>query len=139
MSQGMERSLGPGGVREWARVYHRDSVAQRRLPQRILREFLMHRALAVQGRAPQPEPLHLERRRRTARPAAKVARQPALLLRAKPVEPSHGYVRPDPPPLWVGGDNLPWNDPVLSERMLREHLEESHGAATRQTAKRAIR
>ena len=47
------------------------------------------------------------------------------------------YRRPEPPPLWVGGGNLPWNDPAFSARMLREHLDESHGAATRQAAARA--
>ena len=47
------------------------------------------------------------------------------------------YRRPDPPPLWQGGGNLPWNDPAFSERMLREHLDESHGAASRQAAERA--
>lgn len=47
------------------------------------------------------------------------------------------YNRPDPPPLWAGGGNLPWNDPDFSARMLREHLDESHGAATRQAAERA--
>ena len=47
------------------------------------------------------------------------------------------YNRPDPPPLWVGGGNLPWNDPDFSARMLREHLDESHGAASRQAAERA--
>ena len=47
------------------------------------------------------------------------------------------YNRPDPPPLWQGGGNLPWNDPAFSERMLREHLDESHGAASRQAAERA--
>lgn len=46
------------------------------------------------------------------------------------------YNRPDPPPLWQDGGNLPWNDPAFSERMLREHLDESHGAATRQAAER---
>jgi SAM-dependent methyltransferase len=50
----------------------------------------------------------------------------------------HIYRRPDPPPLWpAGGGNLPWNDPAFSERMLREHLDESHGAASRQAAERA--
>lgn len=34
--------------------------------------------------------------------------------------------------------NLPWNDPHFSERMLREHLDESHGAATRIAAERAM-
>jgi SAM-dependent methyltransferase len=47
------------------------------------------------------------------------------------------YNRPDPPPLWQGSGNLPWNDPIFSERMLREHLDESHGAASRQAAERA--
>ena len=47
------------------------------------------------------------------------------------------YRRPEPPPLWVGGGNLPWNDPAFSARMLREHLDESHGAASRQAAERA--
>jgi SAM-dependent methyltransferase len=44
--------------------------------------------------------------------------------------------------LWQGsgnqpGGNLPWSDPIFSERMLREHLDESHGAATRQATERA--
>lgn len=47
------------------------------------------------------------------------------------------YNRPDPPLLWENGGNLPWNDPDFSARMLREHLDESHGAATRQAAERA--
>lgn len=47
------------------------------------------------------------------------------------------YTRPDPPPLWEGGGNLPWNEPGFSARMLREHLDESHGAASRQAAERA--
>ena len=46
------------------------------------------------------------------------------------------YRRPDRPEPWVGGGNLPWNDPGFSERMLREHLDESHGAASRVTAER---
>ncbi len=53
------------------------------------------------------------------------------------------YNRPDPPPLWADpengatGGNLPWDDPDFSARMLREHLDERHGAATRQAAERA--
>jgi SAM-dependent methyltransferase len=47
------------------------------------------------------------------------------------------YNRPDPSPLWQNGGNLPWNDPDFSARMLREHLDESHGAASRQAAERA--
>ncbi len=39
--------------------------------------------------------------------------------------------------LWEGGGNLPWNDPTFSARMLREHLDESHGAASRRAAERA--
>lgn len=35
---------------------------------------------------------------------------------------------------WVDVDNLPWGDPDFSERMLREHLDESHGAASRRPA-----
>lgn len=48
------------------------------------------------------------------------------------------YRRPDPPPLWEGGGNLPWDDPAFSERMLREHLTDAHGAASRTTAERAL-
>ncbi len=48
------------------------------------------------------------------------------------------YNRPDRPALWSGGGNLPWDDPAFSERMLREHLDESHGAASRTTAERAL-
>jgi SAM-dependent methyltransferase len=40
--------------------------------------------------------------------------------------------------LWQDGGNLPWNDPTFSARMLREHLDESHGAASRQAAERAL-
>ena len=39
--------------------------------------------------------------------------------------------------LWEGGGNLPWNDPTFSARMMREHLDESHGAASRRAAERA--
>ncbi len=47
------------------------------------------------------------------------------------------FHRPDGTAVWAAGRNLPWNDPDFSERMLREHLEESHGAATRIAAERA--
>lgn len=47
------------------------------------------------------------------------------------------YRRPVRPAAWVGGGNLPWNDPAFSARMLREHLDESHGAASRRTHERA--
>ncbi|MCB8943877.1 MAG: class I SAM-dependent methyltransferase [Ardenticatenaceae bacterium] len=49
------------------------------------------------------------------------------------------YRRPDVPQSWVYGDgNLPWNDPEFSQRMLREHLDEGHGAASRQTSERTV-
>lgn len=41
--------------------------------------------------------------------------------------------RPEP---WAGGGNLPWNEPGFAERMLREHLDESHGAASRRSDER---
>lgn len=41
------------------------------------------------------------------------------------------YERPQPPTPWVHGGNLPWDDPAFSERMLAEHLDQSHGAASR--------
>jgi SAM-dependent methyltransferase len=44
------------------------------------------------------------------------------------------YHRSQPPIPWRDGDNLPWDDPDFSERMLREHLDQSHGAASRQEA-----
>jgi SAM-dependent methyltransferase len=44
----------------------------------------------------------------------------------------HIYNRPQPPtPPHDRADNLPWDDPEFSERMLREHLDQSHGAASR--------
>lgn len=46
------------------------------------------------------------------------------------------YRRPERPQAWVGGGNLPWDEPGFSERMLREHLDESHGAASRVTTER---
>lgn len=36
----------------------------------------------------------------------------------------------DPEP-WSEGDKIPWNDPDFSERMLREHLSQSHDLASR--------
>lgn len=42
------------------------------------------------------------------------------------------YHRRQPARPWIDGDNLPWNDPEFSQRMLREHLDQSHGAASRQ-------
>ena len=46
------------------------------------------------------------------------------------------YQRPERPEPWEKDGNLPWNDPDFSRRMLREHLDESHGAASRVTAER---
>jgi ubiquinone/menaquinone biosynthesis C-methylase UbiE len=46
------------------------------------------------------------------------------------------YNRPQRPSPWVQGWNLPWNQPAFSQRMLQEHLDESHGAASRVTAER---
>jgi SAM-dependent methyltransferase len=37
---------------------------------------------------------------------------------------------PVPAP-WSEGDNIPWNDPGFSERMLQEHLSQIHDAASR--------
>ena len=42
------------------------------------------------------------------------------------------YNRRQPARPWEDGENLPWNDPEFSERMLREHLDQTHGAASRQ-------
>jgi ubiquinone/menaquinone biosynthesis C-methylase UbiE len=41
----------------------------------------------------------------------------------------HG--RPQPAVPWRDGENLPWDDPAFSERMLAQHLDQSHGAASR--------
>lgn len=38
-----------------------------------------------------------------------------------------------PPIPWNEGDNISWNDPAFSERMLQEHLSQSHDLATRRT------
>lgn len=41
--------------------------------------------------------------------------------------------RDERPAPWVEGDNIPWNDPDFSERMLREHLSQEHDLASRKT------
>jgi SAM-dependent methyltransferase len=41
------------------------------------------------------------------------------------------YDRPQPPVPWRDGVNLPWDEPAFSKRMLAEHLDQSHGAASR--------
>ena len=46
------------------------------------------------------------------------------------------YNRPQRPSPWTQGGNLPWDQPAFSQRMLQEHLDESHGAASRVTAER---
>ena len=46
------------------------------------------------------------------------------------------YQRPERPVAWTQGGNLPWHDPAFSERMLREHLDQAHGAASRVTDER---
>lgn len=48
------------------------------------------------------------------------------------------YRRPERPEPWTQGGNLPWNEPAFSERMLQEHLDDSHGAASRPRAERAM-
>lgn len=48
------------------------------------------------------------------------------------------YHRPERPIAWTGDGNLPWHEPDFSERMLREHLDQSHGAASRVTAERTL-
>ena len=52
------------------------------------------------------------------------------------------YRRPDRPTAWDPtadpDSNLPWNDPDFSERMLREHLDQAHGAASRVDQERQL-
>lgn len=48
------------------------------------------------------------------------------------------YNRPERPEPWERGGNLPWDDPAFSERMLREHLDDSHGAASRAAGERTL-
>lgn len=47
------------------------------------------------------------------------------------------YARSGRPVPWEESGNLPWNDPDFSQRMLREHLDESHGAASRCSGERS--
>jgi ubiquinone/menaquinone biosynthesis C-methylase UbiE len=46
------------------------------------------------------------------------------------------YNRPERPQPWASGGNLPWDEPEFAARMLREHLDESHGAASRTAVER---
>src|SRR5690606_11061234 len=39
---------------------------------------------------------------------------------------------PVPEP-WAEGDNIPWNEPGFSARMLKEHLNQAHDAASRRS------
>lgn len=48
------------------------------------------------------------------------------------------YNRPGQPIPWAYGGNLPYDDPAFSERMLQEHLDSSHGAASRPAAERTL-
>ena len=43
--------------------------------------------------------------------------------------------RKTPPTPWQEGENIPWNDPAFSERMLAEHLNQGHDAASRRSEK----
>jgi SAM-dependent methyltransferase len=43
----------------------------------------------------------------------------------------HIVNRQSPPVPWGEGENIPWNEPAFSERMLREHLSQEHDAASR--------
>ncbi|MEM9774565.1 MAG: class I SAM-dependent methyltransferase [Chloroflexota bacterium] len=43
------------------------------------------------------------------------------------------YNRPDRPLPFAYGGNLPWDNPEFSARMLREHLTQEHGAASRKS------
>ncbi len=36
-----------------------------------------------------------------------------------------------PPSPWAEGDNIPWDDPAFSQRMLEEHLSQTHDRASR--------
>jgi SAM-dependent methyltransferase len=42
----------------------------------------------------------------------------------------HRNLKPAP---WGEGDNIPWNDPEFSERMLAEHLSQEHDLASRKS------
>jgi len=39
--------------------------------------------------------------------------------------------RSSPPLPWAEGDNIPWNEPGFSQRMLKEHFSQEHDAASR--------
>ena len=39
--------------------------------------------------------------------------------------------RQSPPEPWADGEKIPWDDPVFSQRMIREHLTQDHDSASR--------
>ncbi len=43
--------------------------------------------------------------------------------------------RAQPAAPWAEGDNIPWDEPAFSERMLAEHLDQSHDMASRRSEK----
>ena len=43
--------------------------------------------------------------------------------------------RPVTPGPWTEGDNIPWDDPAFSQRMLKEHLSQAHDKASRRIDK----
>jgi SAM-dependent methyltransferase len=48
----------------------------------------------------------------------------------------HDIIQRSPVPQpWVEGDNIPWNDPGFSARMLNEHLSQDHDLASRRSEK----
>jgi len=45
----------------------------------------------------------------------------------------HDLTQRERPAPWSEGDNIPWNEPGFSERMLQEHLSQEHDAASRRS------
>lgn len=48
------------------------------------------------------------------------------------------YHRTEEPLPWATGTDFPWHDPVFGGRTLHEHLDDSHGAASRNADERAL-
>ena len=48
------------------------------------------------------------------------------------------YSRTEEPLPWERGSDFPWHDPDFGRRTLAEHLDESHGAASRSTGERNL-
>ena len=46
----------------------------------------------------------------------------------------HYLTNPVPVTPWSQGENIPWDDPAFSERMLAEHLDDSHDMASRRSS-----